>query len=89
MSNKKIELNDFKGFGQATVEVFKYNSVEVERIKKQIEEFQINGLDTDLSDIFQTNDKELICILGDGLIRKAIIHIVDITSWWYEDQFPN
>ena len=39
------------------------------------------GLDVEGSDIFSTNSEELFVILEKGFIRKAVIHIVDISSW--------
>ena len=51
-----------------------------------IQEFEEGkGLDTDLSDIFQTNERELFVLLKDGSIRKTVIHIVDISSYWEKD----
>ena len=49
---------------------------------KQRREFEDEGLDIDdLSNIFSTNKGELFVILRNGSIRKAIIHIVDISTW--------
>ena len=50
-------------------------------IIKERKQFENEGLDIDLSDVFSTNNGELFIILKDGSIRKAIIHIVDISSW--------
>ena len=47
----------------------------------EIKEFETKGLDTDLSDLFPTTNKELFTVLKDGSIRKTIIHIVEITHW--------
>ena len=42
--------------------------------------FETGVLDTDLSNIFQTNQEEWVILLKDGSIKKAVIHIVDISS---------
>lgn len=50
--------------------------------KIKIKQFEKGeGLETDLSDVSHTNKGELFIILEDGSIRKAVIHIVDISSW--------
>ncbi len=48
----------------------------------EIIEFETKGLDREgLSDVLSANSGELFIILKDGSIRKAIIHIVDISTW--------
>ena len=51
------------------------------KIVKERKQFKNEGLDIDLSDVFSTNKGELFIILKNGSIRKAIIHIVDISSY--------
>ena len=50
------------------------------KIREQIKQFETEGLDTDLSDVFPTNNGELVTVLPDGSIRKTVIHIVDISN---------
>ena len=57
-------------------ENFKFQKSEEEK------EFETKGLDIDISsELFSTNNGELLTVLKDGSIRKPIIHIVDISSW--------
>lgn len=49
--------------------------------KKIINQFEKGTLSTDLSDVFSTDNNELFIVLPDGSIRRALIHIVDISSW--------
>ena len=69
-----IQLNQFKELLSAVkkFEVINFDEIEFEKGE---------GLDIDLSDIFSTNKKELFVILKNGSIKKAIIHIVDISSY--------
>ncbi len=53
----------------------------IKEMKKEKKQFENEGLDTDLSDVFATNNQELFIILKNGDIRRSIIHIVDISSW--------
>ena len=69
-----IQLNQFKELLSA---VKKFEVINFDETKFEKGE----GLDIDLSDIFSTNKGELFVILKNGSIRKAIIHIVDISSW--------
>ena len=68
-----IQLNQFKELLSA---VKKFKIINFDEIKFEKGE----GLDRDLSDIFATNNKELF-IISDGLIKKSVIHIVDISFW--------
>lgn len=48
----------------------------------RIKTFEINeGLDLDVSELYQTNNKEYFLIFEDGSIRRPVIYIVDISSW--------
>jgi hypothetical protein len=46
-----------------------------------IDDFKTKGLESDLTDIFQTQNGELITIVA-GDIRKAIVHISDISNYY-------
>ncbi len=50
--------------------------------------FETEGLDVNISDIFSSDKGELFVVLGDGSINKAVIHIVDISSWQEEWGYP-
>jgi hypothetical protein len=49
--------------------------------KTEVEIFEKEGLDTDLSDIFTTTGGELFTVLKNGEIRKTIVHICDIRKF--------
>ena len=52
------------------------------KIKDQFERGE--GLDVRLDDVFSTLSGELITILPDGSVRKSIIYIVDISTYYDE-----
>ena len=83
--NNKVEFSDFSDFKQVLKDKFhvkNFRSSVPKKIQKEIEEFESGeGLHTDFSNVFHTNNQELITVLGDGSIKKAIVHIVDITIW--------
>ena len=75
----KIQFTDFK---ELKISVQRFGVLDFEKTI-EIKQFeQGEGLDVDLSDVFTTNTGELFVILKDGSVRKTIIHIVDISSWW-------
>lgn len=49
-----------------------------------VKEFAEKGLKTDLSDVFQADNNELITVLADGTIRKTIVYISEMKSWQVE-----
>ena len=46
--------------------------------------FTESGLDTDLSDVFDTNDGELLTVLKDGTVRKTIAYISSRPKYYDE-----
>lgn len=77
-----IPLTRFESLKLAVQELGVFDFSRMIEIRKQIEEFENEGLDTDLSDVFPTDKGELVTVLRDGSIGKAVIHIVDISHWW-------
>ena len=47
----------------------------------EVVDFDNKGLDTNLSDVFDAYGGELVTILKDGSIKKAIVHISDISDY--------
>lgn len=80
--DQDVQLTQFKELLSAVkkFEVFHWDEIKFETSE---------GLDIDLSDIFSTNEKEeLFIILKNGSIRKAFIHIVDISRWPEKWKYP-
>ena len=74
-----VQFTDFEKLRKS---IKKYGISDFQKKSKQIKEFEDKGLDIDdLSDLFSTNNKELFVVLEDGSIRKAVMYIVDISSW--------
>lgn len=73
-----IKITDFKEL-RAAVNKFGIDKF----IKTERREFKRVGLDTDLSDVFTTDNGELISVFKDGRIGKVIAHIVDATKGYY------
>ncbi len=75
-----IKLNQFYDLLEALRKfgITNFSALEIEKEKKQFETY---GLDTDISDVFPTNSGELFVVLKDGSIGKAVIHIVDMSTW--------
>lgn len=82
------QLTQFKELLSAVKKFGIYDFSKQIAIKQQIENFKKEGLDSNLSDIFQTDNRELFILLKDGSIRKLVIHIVDISSYWHKDWPP-
>ncbi len=60
-------------------------SFELDRIAQtEIKIFNDFGLESDLSDIFQTEDG-LITVLKDGTVRKTIVYISEVKKWVVEE----
>ena len=58
------------------------NKINLDKVAKtELVLFENEGLDTDLSDVLQTNTGELFTILKNGDIRKTIIHICDVREY--------
>ncbi len=77
-----IHLNQFKDLLLAVEKFGVIDFSKATEIRKEIEQLEEGeGLDTDLSDIFFTDEGQIFTILQDGSIRKGVIHIVDISSW--------
>ena len=68
------------------------NRLKIDRVAyTEIKEFEEKGLDTSLNDVFDVYGGELVTIMSDGSIRKAIVHISDISNWkaqWIERGLP-
>ena len=75
-----LNVNQFHSLLKA-VEKFQVNPLISIEIKKEIKEFENTGLQTDLTDVFSTNNGELFKILKDGSIRKIIVHISDVSNY--------
>ncbi|BBB23855.1 conserved hypothetical protein [Isorropodon fossajaponicum endosymbiont JTNG4] len=58
------------------VKIDKYSTTEVKQ-------FSTKGIESNLEDIFDANAGELLTVLKDGSIKKAIVHVSDITNWSY------
>ena len=74
-----MKITNFKSL-KMSVEKYGVSEFFKTKIKEQIKKFETEGLDVDLSNIYQTNSNQLFTILPDGSISKAIIHIVDISN---------
>lgn len=81
---KKIGKNHFNDLLLA---VKKFNGITLSETK-EIKKLETEGLDTDISDVFSTDKEHLFVILKNGFIKKAVIHIVDISSWRAEWGYP-
>ncbi|PLW80801.1 hypothetical protein C0585_00725 [Candidatus Woesearchaeota archaeon] len=58
------------------------NTLEIDSISKtEIKKYFSEGIETDLSDIFTTNNNELLTILKDGSLRKTIVYISEIAPF--------
>jgi len=58
------------------------NKIKIDIVAKtELGIFEKEGLDTDLSDVFQTIEGELFTILKNGDIRKTIIHICEVRQY--------
>lgn len=58
------------------------NTIKIDQVAKtEINLFENEGLDTDLSDVLFSEKGELFTILKDGTIRKTIVHICDVKEW--------
>lgn len=55
---------------------------------EETKQFETEGLDIILSDVFSTNNEEIFIILKDGSIRKTVIYIVDISNWNEAWKYP-
>ncbi len=80
-SQSSLFLTRFVSFKLAAQRLGVMDFSKMIKIQKQIKQFETEGLDTDLSDVFPTNNGEFVTVLRDGSIRKAVIHIVDISHW--------
>lgn len=83
-----IQFTDFEKLRRSIKKYRVYDFEKQREIVKQRRKFEDEGLDTDLQDIFSTNKGELFTILKDGSIRKATIHIVDISFWREDWKYP-
>jgi predicted nucleic-acid-binding Zn-ribbon protein len=83
-------MKDITDFSELLVAVRKItNSNNIAKIDfQELEDFEGQGLDTDLTDVFATNSGELFTILSDGTIRKAIAHICDISNYKEHYKLP-
>jgi len=65
------------------------NLYELDRISQtEVKDFAEQGLTTNLSDVFQTDNEELITVLADGTIRKTVAYISEIESSREEKNYP-
>lgn len=65
------------------------NKVKIDIIAKtEIELFENEGLDTDLRDVYTSQEGELFTVLKDGSIRKTIVHICNISNYKAEWDLP-
>jgi len=78
-----MKITDFSELWRAV------NKVKIDIIAKtEIELFENEGLDTDLSDVYTSQEGELYTVLKDGTIRKTIVHICIIKPYEGEYKLP-
>ena len=80
-----IKLTQFQELLSA-VKKFGVINFDETKFEKNLEKKE--GLETDLSDIFSTDTGDLFIVLKNGIIRRAVIHIVDISSWRENWKYP-
>jgi len=64
----------------STVKLFDIGLIE----KTELILFQKDGLDTDLSDVFESSNGELLTLLKDGTVRKTVAYISERPSYYDE-----
>ena len=86
--------NHFKDLLQAVKKFGVDTCSETKEAKKtktpEEKKLETEGLDIDISDVFSTDEGNLFVILKNGSVKKAVIHIVDISSWkvqWGDPRF--
>lgn len=78
-----MKITDFSELWRAV------NKVKIDIIAKtEVKLFENEGLNTDLSDVYTSQEGELFTVLKDGSIRKTIIHICDIKPYQREYKLP-
>lgn len=78
-----MQITDFQTLWRAV------NRIKIDVIARtEVEQFEKEGLDTDLSDIFSNERGELFTVLKNGTIRKVIVHICDISNYQEEWSLP-
>ncbi len=75
----KVDLTQFEELLEA---VKSFGISDFSKIKIQFERGE--GLDVNLDEIFPSSSEELLTILPDGSVRKSIIYIVDISTYYDE-----
>ena len=78
-----MKITDFSELWRAV------NKIKIDIIARaEIKLFESEGLDTDLKDVYTSYEGELYTVLKDGTIRKAIVHICDISRYKEEWALP-
>ncbi len=83
-----IQFTDFAKLRESVRKYGIFDFAKQIATRRQIRKLEKEGLDIKESDIFSTNAGELFVILENGSIKKAIIHIVEISNWNENWNYP-